>query len=55
VLKKVPDETLIQIEETQAALRVSIEQSKKLADETARLISKHRDEIATNEPPNPAS
>jgi hypothetical protein len=55
VTKKVPDETLIQIEETQAALRDSIEQAKRLADQSARLISKHRDEIATNEPPNPAS
>ena len=54
VPKKVPDETLIQIEETQAALRDSIEQAKKLADESARLISKHRDEIAKDEPPNPA-
>ena len=53
--KKVPDETLIQIEETQAALRDSIEQAKTLVDQSARLISKHRDEMATNEPPNPAS
>jgi hypothetical protein len=55
VPKKVPDETLIQIEETQAALRDSIEQAKILADQSARPISKHRDEIATDEPPNPAS
>ena len=50
-----PDETLIQIEETQAALRDSIEQAKKLADESARLIGKHREEIAQAEPPNPAT
>jgi len=52
---KVPDETLIKIEETQSALRESIEQAKKLADESTRLIGKYRDEIAKAEPPNPAS
>jgi hypothetical protein len=55
VPKNVPDETLIQIEETQAALRDSIEQAKKLAEDSARLISRQRDEIATDQPPNPAS
>jgi hypothetical protein len=55
VPKKVPDETLIRIEETQAALRESIEKAKQLADDSARLISKHRDEIRMDEPPNPAS
>jgi hypothetical protein len=55
VPKKVPDEPLIQIEETQAALRESIEKAKKLADESARLIDKHREEIGKAEPPNPAT
>jgi len=54
VPKKPPDETLIKIEETQAALRDSIEQAKKLADDSAKLIKKHRNEIAKDEPPNPA-
>ena len=53
--KKVPTDTIVQIEETQAALRDSIEQAKQLADDSARLISKHREEIAKHEPPNPAS
>ena len=53
--KKVPDNTLAQIEKTQAALRVSIEQAKTLADESARLVRKHRDEIAKDEPPKPAT
>ena len=56
--KKVPDETLIKIEATQAALRDSIEQAKQLAENSARLIKKHREEIAEeaakDEPPNPA-
>jgi hypothetical protein len=53
VPKKVPDQTLLQIEETQAALRVSIEKAKALADDSARLLSRHRGEIAKDEPPNP--
>lgn len=55
VPKKVPDDTLIKIEETQAALRDSIEQAKQLADDSARLIKKHRAEIAEAEPPNRAT
>lgn len=54
VPKKAPNETLLKIEQTQAALRDSIEKAKQLADDSARLISKHRDEIAKEEPPNPA-
>ena len=52
--KRVPDETIIQIQTTQAALRDSIEQAKKLAEDSARLIQKHRDEIEGAGPPNPA-
>jgi hypothetical protein len=55
VRKKVPDDTLIKIEETQAALRETIEQAKQLADDSDRLIKKHRAEIAQEEPPNPAT
>ena len=43
------DETLIQIEETQAALRDSIERAKELADQSAELVRKHRQELS--EPP----
>lgn len=52
--KKPSTDTLIQIEETQVALRDSIELAKKLADDSARLIERHRNEIAKDEPPNPA-
>ena len=48
-----PDDTLIQIEETQAALRDSIEKTKELAAESDRLIRRHRDEITEPKPPNP--
>lgn len=51
--KRTKDETLIQIEQTQAALRDSIDKAKELADQSERLIQKHREEIA--KPPNPAS
>jgi hypothetical protein len=54
VSKKFPDETLIQIEETQAALRSSIHQARKLADDSARLIGKYREEIAKAKPPGAA-
>jgi hypothetical protein len=47
------DSTLIQIEQAQAALRDSIDKARELADESERLIRKHREEIA--KPPNPAS
>lgn len=36
------DKTLNAIEETQAALRESIEEAKDLADKSDRLIKKHR-------------
>jgi hypothetical protein len=48
------DETLIQIEETQTALRLSIEQAKALAEDSDRLVRKHRDGKAAPKPPNPA-
>ncbi|HMG47637.1 MAG TPA: hypothetical protein VK614_09285 [Allosphingosinicella sp.] len=47
------EETLIAIEKTQAALRDSIEQARELAEESERLVRKHRAETAR--PPNPAS
>jgi hypothetical protein len=52
VAKKLPDETLIRIEETQAALRDSIERAKELVSEARQLI--RRQETAEREPPNPA-
>jgi hypothetical protein len=51
--KKPADETLIQIEETQAALRDSIERARELAEESERLVRKHRKETA--KPPSPQS
>ena len=51
--KKPSEETLIQIEETQAALRDSIEKARELAEESERLVRKHRKETA--KPPNPAA
>lgn len=39
------EKTLTQIEETQAALRESIEVAKDLADQSDRLIKKHRKEM----------
>lgn len=50
VPKKSRDDTLIQIVETQAALRVSIEQAKDLADQSEKLIKKHRDEVEAPKP-----
>jgi hypothetical protein len=52
--KRKQDDTLSRIEEAQTALRESIETTKKLADESARLVEKHRAEIAKAKPPNPA-
>jgi hypothetical protein len=46
-------ETLVEIEEAQAGLRDSIERARDLAEETDRLVHKHRREAA--KPPNPAS
>ena len=40
------DETLVQIEESQAGLRDSIERARDLAEETERLVSKHRAEAS---------
>jgi hypothetical protein len=48
------DETFIRIEETQAALRDSIEKAKELASKSERLIRQHRDETIPATPPNPA-
>jgi hypothetical protein len=39
------DKTLDDIEETQAALRESIEEAKKLAEKSERLIKKHRKNV----------
>ena len=46
-------ETLLEIEEAQAALRDSIDRARDLADETDRLVLKHRVEAA--KPVDPAS
>lgn len=51
--KKKQGDTLSKVEAAQAALRDSIEKSKELAEESERLIRKHRAEIAKAEPPNP--
>ena len=47
------DETLIAIEVAQAGLRDSIKRAKGLAEETDRLVLKHRSEAP--KPLNPAS
>jgi len=47
------NETLCEIEEAQAALRDSIERARDLAEETERLVLKHRLEMP--QPINPAS
>jgi hypothetical protein len=39
------EQTLTKIEETQAALRESIETAKDLAEQSDRLIKKHRQEM----------
>jgi hypothetical protein len=39
------DKTLDKIKETQAALRESIEEAKALAEESERLVKKHRKEV----------
>ena len=43
------DKTLNQIDETQAALRESIEQAKSLAEKSDTLLKKHRKEIKGDE------
>lgn len=43
--KKPADDTLRQIEETQVALRESIESAKDLAAQSEHLIQRHRKEI----------
>ena len=53
VSTKQSEETLITIEQTQAALRDSIEKARELAEESERLVRKHREEMA--KPPNPAA
>lgn len=52
--KQSKDETFIQVEETQAALRASIEQAKDLTAESERLLRRHRPNPDEPEPPNPA-
>ena len=42
---KMVEDTLREIEQTQAALRQSIEQTKELADRSEKLISVHRKEL----------
>jgi hypothetical protein len=59
-VSKSGDETFMRIEETQAALRKSIDKAKELASLSERLIRRHRDEVNKDEankaePPNPAS
>lgn len=54
VPKTPDDETIIQIEETQAALRDCIARAKSLADDSERLIQRHKGELSEPKPPNPA-
>ena len=48
---KAGGESFIRIEETQAALRDSIEQAKALASKSDRLIRRHREEKMEDRPP----
>jgi hypothetical protein len=50
---KTMDQTLVEIEEAQEALRDSIERARDLTEETERLVLKHRTD--TPRPPNPQS
>ncbi|MGV3553820.1 MAG: hypothetical protein ACO1OD_01040 [Croceibacterium sp.] len=43
------DKTLGEIEETQAALRASIEEAKSLAEKSDKLLKKHRKEVEKGE------
>ncbi len=52
--KRVPEDTLIRIEETQTALRGCIEKAKELAEDSERLIRRHRAEAVKAKPENPA-
>jgi len=54
VTGKPKDETLIQIEKTQAALRDCIEQAKGLVEDSERLVRRHRREKAKSAPADPA-
>ena len=47
--KKMVEETLREIEQTQLALRQSIEQTKQLAEKSEQLISTHRKELRETE------
>jgi hypothetical protein len=51
---KTTDDHFASIEQTQAALRDSIEKAKALALESERLIRPRREEEPKAEPPNPA-
>lgn len=51
--KSSKDIKLIQIEETQAALRDCIEQAKGLVEDSERLMRRHSEEIIEAKPPNP--
>lgn len=52
--KKPAEENFVRIEAGQAALRLSIEQAREFAEESERLVRKHRT-AAQPKPPNPAS
>ncbi len=53
VPKQTRDESLIQIEATQSALRESIAQAKELAEESERLVRRHRNEFVEPDPETP--
>ena len=52
--KKSAEDTIIQIEETQAALRDCIKRAKDLVDNSDRLLRRHKEEVIKAEPENPA-
>lgn len=57
VARKVTEELLIEIEETQAALHDSIERARELVCEARQVMLRHREEpagAAGAKPPNPA-
>lgn len=43
------DEILDEIEDTQAALRQSIEEAKRLAEKSDRMVKKHRKELESGD------
>ncbi len=51
--KKVTDDSFVEIEQTQAALRNCIVQARALAEDSERLVRKHRSKAAETKPADP--